>query len=732
MSESFDSAQQGDQFEYETSLADLEPAAIRLLLLFPESNDDEQIYCTLSEHHFDSCPAYEALSYTWGNSRDRASIVCNGQFLSITSSLYRILLHLRGQEERALWIDQVSINQDDDREKSQQVGMMRDIYRRSERTVAWLGDPLASTEMGFETLHKLSEARIAISEILSNDAWLKVDDDPHGYNRLLAISRSPEKYWGIAKPNKMEMNAVLSVLRSPWFTRMWIVQEAAVSENLILQSGQYSISARYVILAFFVMQTMVAEQRTTVGLISRGGYEMLETLALCRYSYQMRDSTELSLLTLLCRCRQFQATDPRDRLFALYGLTSSSLLDLGLTPDYTIHSRDVLCSSYYKLMCDDQSLRLLELVESTGESDLPSWVPHQRVPSDPKLYPISDLYSIELASREMAISRVYQDIFADPSGFDEDVSYENPFDLVVANLHSRQKSEQERLRSLTPDLNIELLNDNTLCVQGQFLDRIAQVSTVVAQLGTMDQGDGKITRDFANYLDFEGLEEPDADAGALEVFKAMREGLGISMRYFKMQLSEAKLCLQTIADMDAMAMSRKQTAYYKSETAIFTAYQNTVSAGSLLPEHAKELNRYGWTGVQSNDAFKRWRANMNGVFQIDRMKKRLGLKSSTGNLGLLAASFRGLVSFDFESQKLSEAILPMYGRRLAWTARGHLALVPAQTAVNDHIFALRGSSMPCVLRSHENNWKILGPTYVDGMMKGELLDEDAVGTVKLV
>lgn len=80
----------------------------------------------------------------------------------------------------------------------------------------------------------------------------------------------------------------------------------------------------------------------------------------------------------------------------------------------------------------------------------------------------------------------------------------------------------------------------------------------------------------------------------------------------------------------------------------------------------------------------------------------------------------------------SNALSPLFGRRLAWTAKGHLALVPATAVVDDHVYALRGNHMPFVLQACGVKWKMLGPTYVDGMMNGQLCDEDAYGLLKIV
>lgn len=67
------------------------------------------------------------------------------------------------------------------------------------------------------------------------------------------------------------------------------------------------------------------------------------------------------------------------------------------------------------------------------------------------------------------------------------------------------------------------------------------------------------------------------------------------------------------------------------------------------------------------------------------------------------------------------------GRRLAWTDKGYLALIPAVSAPGDVIALLRGGRVPFVLRAGESGWRLVGPCYVYGIMEGEAFDEDLRG-----
>lgn len=84
-------------------------------------------------------PKYKALSYTWGDGKERSNIYVNGKNLDITLSLATALHHLRSDQVKTLkiWIDQICINQQDDAEKTEQVQLMDRIYRNAEEALVW-------------------------------------------------------------------------------------------------------------------------------------------------------------------------------------------------------------------------------------------------------------------------------------------------------------------------------------------------------------------------------------------------------------------------------------------------------------------------------------------------------------------------------------------------------------------------------------------------------------------
>jgi len=139
------------------------------------------------------------------------------------------------------------------------------------------------------------------------------------------------------------------------------------------------------------------------------------------------------------------------------------------------------------------------------------------------------------------------------------------------------------------------------------------------------------------------------------------------------------------------------------------------------------------TEDEESKLFSRWRGTIKPAVTIENIKRWLGVRSPAGLFSLSATSLATHASFDPDiSVLVKDAMSCLYGRRLAWTANGYLAMVPARACAGDMIFSLQGSSMPFVLRQCSEGFTILGPTYVHGMMERQLADEDAWGTVRLV
>ena len=139
----------------------IENDCIRILRLAPGKPNDP-LKGTLEVVNIDSAGSYEPVSYVWqepGPPNCRYEILlCDDneeQLLQLAGgSLFAALIRIRLPDlERRVWADQISINQKDPEERSQQVQFMNRIYAKAKHVLVWLG------------LDKQNEARSAFDLI---------------------------------------------------------------------------------------------------------------------------------------------------------------------------------------------------------------------------------------------------------------------------------------------------------------------------------------------------------------------------------------------------------------------------------------------------------------------------------------------------------------------------------------------------------------------------------------
>lgn len=121
---------------------------IRVLRIIP--GDSNAVQCSLEQVEL-SEGHHTCLSYRWGDEDAIHEILLNGLRSRVRPNLHDFLRTARslGVKE-PLWIDAISINQDDIVEKNAQVAMMGQIYQLATRTIIWLGLPLASLDALYE------------------------------------------------------------------------------------------------------------------------------------------------------------------------------------------------------------------------------------------------------------------------------------------------------------------------------------------------------------------------------------------------------------------------------------------------------------------------------------------------------------------------------------------------------------------------------------------------------
>ncbi|POS71690.1 hypothetical protein DHEL01_v209915 [Diaporthe helianthi] len=347
---------------------------IRLLRLDKRSVTDRRpLGYILTTVRLSEAPVFYALSYCWGSATRDKDIVCNGKLLNVTAHLKRGIHELQAIPMLAsswVWIDQISINQDDLDERAQQVGLMRAIYYKAIRTVVWLGPSDGPCEGGYALSEKLSELCQREEYSFCNLGWKwrhpkrKLNADLDDCLRL-----------GLPRLNSRPWLELYNMLKKPWFNRIWVIQEVELSRESpkLVYGGKARdffplVKAGHWIGGSKILHRGPEPERLAPAPLTSF---CLEDIFLILNSHQYWSLESLILYTL-----DHEATDPRDHIFALLGL--SPFWPTSLEPDYKCPPWKIFQRVTIWLIEYSGYLRPLLLVGSTdGTKDdaHPSWVP---------------------------------------------------------------------------------------------------------------------------------------------------------------------------------------------------------------------------------------------------------------------------------------------------------------------------------------------------------------------
>jgi hypothetical protein len=289
---------------------------------------------------------YHCLSYCWGDSwklrtiRLRASLdeATPYRSFSVTDNLHRALESLAESHTREwFWIDAISINQKDTNERTSQVSMMKNIYSRAASVVIWLGDSEAASS-AYPIISHISDHFIADTGLHTSDI-VDIGGLKLGQKHLDILKDHTTASVLSMKP--MEAYEVLAEFFSlPWFRRVWVLQEAFSQTAITARLGKHSVPWGSIILAglwqSFLARDYTASSQPSIRSSPQQNAGYLPELWLGLL--HTRVPRGLSMIELVCRARDFHASDPRDKVFGLLGLANDIDADtkfINLRPDYT-------------------------------------------------------------------------------------------------------------------------------------------------------------------------------------------------------------------------------------------------------------------------------------------------------------------------------------------------------------------------------------------------------------
>jgi hypothetical protein len=330
---------------------------IRLLHIQAGSNDSP-INVRLVTAELESAPSYEGLSYTWGVVEFTSIINCDGSSMPVTQNLYDALLYLRQPDrERIMWIDAICINQKNDHERAQQVGMMKDIYTKAIHVVIWLGKETAEDPDAFTLLSRFEKL--------------------FAEKGLVDVGTVENFLYGLALPvqESKEWTALVRFFQRPWFQRIWVLQEAVMARRMTVACGSHLVGWT------LIHQVALSVQRSGV----LGAYQVdphapgvgcVVVIGKLKNAHELAHIKDWTLLELLRLTRKYYATDPRDKVFALHGVVTDSE-SIGASVDYSKSPEEVYTDvAVHELMQRKTLLCLANagISKAPENPKLPSWV----------------------------------------------------------------------------------------------------------------------------------------------------------------------------------------------------------------------------------------------------------------------------------------------------------------------------------------------------------------------
>ncbi|RYP51281.1 hypothetical protein DL768_003378 [Monosporascus sp. mg162] len=386
--------------EYAYDPLNLARREFRLLTVKPGVFRADYVDCEVQIFSLDSPPEYAALSYCWGPDLPDRKILCSGNVFPARESLEGALKRFRslrhGDEADApeyLWADAVCIDQGNAEEKSSQLLLMQDIYRKAKQVYVDLGNVTPRWYPGYDLMNRV----FAVAGHPAAAAALPRLDHP---------SNCWEAYW--------------SVLRAPWFTRLWIIQEITLARTATILYGRFhfewarweksfealsaSPSLRYHletgtmgnglinywklqdIKENYLVHVLVQQDRDEAFRARElGGHRLMQILTEGRH-----DALKMVQLT-----RDFGCSEPRDRVFALASIMNDE--ERGVLGSYQLSVSEIYMRfARYQVNRGKVFVVLAHAGLSVRRvrAAMPSWVPDwtaQRVGDEVPHRPLSEL-----------------------------------------------------------------------------------------------------------------------------------------------------------------------------------------------------------------------------------------------------------------------------------------------------------------------------------------------------
>jgi hypothetical protein len=254
-----------------------------------------------------------------------------------------------GEEEGdvILWVDALCINQEDISERSIQTSRMRAIYQNARKVAVWLGMEYSYSNGAIELARDLNSCT-SVSEV----------------ENLLSC---PER--------REQLEALVQLFRRQYWWRIWVIQEVSCARDATVYVGSEEIpwtELDGVCEVFRIVEnslrSLFYKNPSYVRTLTHGGPRSLQ---LSRYNPYAEAPP---LLELLLTHKSKKATDPKDKVFALVGISSSrhTFGDI----DYSKSMRQIYTHIVRHISSTSRKLDVICVKQhDVAQFNLPSWGP---------------------------------------------------------------------------------------------------------------------------------------------------------------------------------------------------------------------------------------------------------------------------------------------------------------------------------------------------------------------
>jgi hypothetical protein len=640
---------------------------------------------------------YVAISYTWGSCVETEPIILDGTLHYVPKSAYVVLKSLRaeGWFGPRVWIDYLCIDQRDETDKRQQILRMQTIFGLSWTVIVNLGEPSEDSDLAIDLIN-----RVSYNSFRGYD-----------YKRHLFLSKTA-KAQGVPYVDQKAFSAVRKLLARPYWTRLWIIQELAMTDDTCFV---YCGNSATTLHGVRIMMKLIIENLLVLEIISpseESGLTIgdgLQASILLWYIGQLRQQSltwkrskkfqyfELrSRALIISQCAK--ATKDYDKVLGILGVLPVSISE-GMGPLLaqlpvntgfgTFEEQEV---KYTRDMFIGFSVSIIEATEDLdiifarntfqkfqSRLELPSWVTDWvlsmdrsgTVPSNDNHFVGEDLNWPEMGSGNPLLqSRSW---VATLIGRRSDAGKKGIIGFINNYKHlSCQAILVGCVEGIAPECGYEGENP-----EGKEPERIIQPQTSVSPYGNEKETVDALLRT----LLFDPLDDC---INRLRILKVPWFG----------------------EDVD-----------HDAETGSYTTTEKTFVCVKLLAE-------YGWDEST-------W---SNGLYLFEGARRHLGLYRVGGK------PFKEYFPVEFTQCLVKPTLtdfdqiwMNVTNRRLITTTTGHFGLAPSIVHPEDQIFVILGCSVPVILRrcDGKKEYEVVGECWVDGFMRGEAVQQLGSGQYNL-